>query len=82
MGLDIGLEEAGINVLMACEIDNASRKTIAYNDPEIGLIGDIRDYSYDEILEYSNLTKKEEIDIIVGGLPCQTFSTAGRRMGF
>ena len=82
MGLDIGLEDAGINVLLACEIDNPSRKTIAFNDPNVGLIGDIRDYSYEEILEYSNLSKNEDVDIIVGGPPCQAFSTAGKRMGF
>jgi DNA (cytosine-5)-methyltransferase 1 len=82
MGLDIGLEKEGINVLLACEIDNASRQTIVANDPKIGLIGDIRDFSFDEILEYANLQDKEQVDIIVGGAPCQAFSTAGRRMGF
>ncbi|HRH64309.1 MAG TPA: DNA cytosine methyltransferase, partial [Bacteroidia bacterium] len=82
MGLDLGLEEAGINILLACEIDNASRQTIAHNDKKVGLIGDIRDYTVDEILEYANLKNKEEVDIIVGGPPCQAFSTAGKRMGF
>lgn len=82
MGLDIGLEEAGINVLLACEIDNASRNTIISNEDKIGLIGDIRDYSFEEILEYSNLKNKENLDLIVGGPPCQAFSTAGKRMGF
>ena len=28
MGLDIGLERAGIHTLLACEIDKATRKTI------------------------------------------------------
>ena len=82
MGLDLGLEKEGINVLLACEIDNASRQTIVKNDPNIGLIGDIRDFSFDEILEYANLTDKDRIDVIVGGAPCQAFSTAGRRLGF
>jgi DNA (cytosine-5)-methyltransferase 1 len=82
MGLDIGLEEAGINVLLACEIDNASRQTITHNDKKVGLIGDIRDYSVGEILEYANVKDKEDVDIIVGGPPCQAFSTAGKRMGF
>lgn len=82
MGLDLGLEDAGINVLLACEIDNASRQTITHNDKKVGLIGDIRDYSVEEILEYANVKDKEEVDIIVGGPPCQAFSTAGKRMGF
>ena len=82
MGLDLGLEMEGINVLLACEIDNASRQTIVQNDPNIGLIGDIRDFSFDEIMEYANLADKDRIDVIVGGAPCQAFSTAGRRLGF
>lgn len=45
MGLDIGLEQEGINILLACETDNACRRTIVANEPGIGLIGDIRDYT-------------------------------------
>ncbi len=82
MGLDIGLEKAGINVLLACEIDTASRETIVTNDKNVGLIGDIRDYSYDDILRFSNLNSYDDVDLIVGGPPCQAFSTAGKRMGF
>ncbi len=82
MGLDIGLEQSGINVLLACEIDNASRKTILHNDKKIGLIGDIRNYSYEQILEFANLQNKEQVDLVVGGPPCQAFSTAGNRKGF
>jgi DNA (cytosine-5)-methyltransferase 1 len=82
MGLDLGLESVGINVLLACEIDNASRQTISHNDKKVGLIGDIRDYSVEEILEYANVKNKDEVDIIVGGPPCQAFSTAGKRQGF
>ena len=32
MGLDLGLEKAGVNILLACEIDNSSRKTIIHNN--------------------------------------------------
>ncbi len=71
-----------MNILLACEIDNASRQTIIHNDKKVGVIGDIRDYTVDEILEYANLKSKEEVDVIVGGPPCQAFSTAGKRMGF
>jgi DNA (cytosine-5)-methyltransferase 1 len=34
MGMDIGLEQAGFEVLLACEVDNACRKTITKNKPE------------------------------------------------
>ncbi len=82
MGLDLGLEKAGINILLACEFDEASRKTITTNDNEVGLIGDILAYSTKDILKFSNIKSKKQIDLIVGGPPCQAFSTAGKRMGF
>lgn len=81
MGLDIGLHKAGFETLLACEIDKASRQTILANCPEIGLIGDIRNYTTEEILEYAGLQSKEDVDLIIGGPPCQAFSSAGNRMG-
>ncbi|MEO0537055.1 MAG: DNA (cytosine-5-)-methyltransferase [Cyanobacteria bacterium P01_A01_bin.123] len=82
MGLDLGLESQGIKVLLACEIDRAARKTIETNRPDIALIGDIRNYSAAEIREQAGLSLTEEIDVIVGGPPCQAFSSAGKRQGF
>ncbi len=82
LGLDLGLEQAGIEVLLASEIDGPTRETITMNRPDIGLIGDIRDYSAGEIRGLAGLEAKEEIDLIVGGPPCQAFSTAGKRQGF
>jgi DNA (cytosine-5)-methyltransferase 1 len=81
MGLDLGLEQEGIEVLLACEIDAATRKTIQINRPNLPLIGDIRDYTATEIREKAGLNQTEEIDIIVGGPPCQAFSSAGKRQG-
>lgn len=82
MGLDIGLEEAGFNVILASEIDNACRKTILKNKPNITLIGNILDYAPPKIKKLSGLDKDDEIDLIVGGPPCQAFSTAGKRKSF
>jgi DNA (cytosine-5)-methyltransferase 1 len=82
MGLDLGLESAGINVLLACETDAAARKTIEVNRPDVALIGDIRNYSATEIREKAGLSSTDEIDLVVGGPPCQTFSSAGKRKGF
>lgn len=81
MGLDIGLHKVGFKTLLACEIDKSSRETIIANNPKIGLIGDIRNYSTDQILEYAGLEFREDVDLIVGGPPCQAFSSAGNRMG-
>jgi len=45
MGMDLGLEQAGIEVILASEIDKASRQTIIENRPNIKLIGDIREFT-------------------------------------
>lgn len=82
MGMDIGLEKAGFEVLLACEIDNACRKTILRNKPNIALIGDIRNYTARDIRTAAGLDENADIDLIVGGPPCQAFSTAGKRKGF
>lgn len=82
MGLDLGLESEGIEVILACEIDKAARKTIEANKPDIALIGDIRDYPAHEIRNKAGLLPDEDIDVIVGGPPCQAFSSAGKRQGF
>jgi len=82
MGLDTGLEDEGFEILLASEIDKACRKTIIRNKPNIGLIGDISKYTPEEIKSFSGLEPDEEIDLIVGGPPCQAFSTAGKRKGF
>lgn len=81
MGLDLGLERAGIDVVLACEIDKKCRQTIIANKPDIALIGDISEYTSEDILKYSGI-QAGEIDVVVGGPPCQAFSTAGNRQGF
>ncbi len=82
MGLDIGLEQAGIETLLACEMEPAARRTILKNRPEIALIGDLLNYTSREILEFAGIPKGKEVDLIVGGPPCQAFSTAGKRAAF
>ncbi len=82
MGLDLGLERAGFNVLLACEFDNACRKTIVRNRPNIALLGDITKHDAAEIRRVAGLSNKQEIDLVIGGPPCQAFSTAGNRQGF
>lgn len=82
MGLDLGVEKAGFKVSLACEVDKFCQQTIALNRPSTALLGDINKYDAEDILKAACLTKDDEIDLIMGGPPCQAFSTAGKRKGF
>lgn len=82
MGLDIGMKNGGIDALLACEFNKACRMTIAKNKPEIGLIGDITDFTAEEILKMAKISEGRKVDVIFGGPPCQAFSTAGNRKAF
>ncbi len=82
MGLDLGLEKAGLEVKLALEYEKDTCETIRLNRPELPLIeGDIRDYRADDILGASGLVSGK-VFLCCGGPACQAFSTAGRRMGF
>nr|WP_255471657.1 DNA cytosine methyltransferase [Endozoicomonas sp. OPT23] len=82
MGMDLGIEKAGFDIRLACEVDKFCRQTIALNKPKTALLGDINNYSAQDILKAAKITCDDEIDLIVGGPPCQAFSTAGKRKGF
>ncbi len=82
MGLDLGIEKAGIKALLACEYEKSCRMTIGYNRPDMALIGDINNYSAEEIRRMAKIPDGREIDVMFGGPPCQAFSTAGKRKGF
>ena len=45
MGMDIGLEKAGIEVILACESEKFIRETIKINKPKLKVIEDINQYS-------------------------------------
>ena len=78
MGLDLGMEKAGFKVSVCNEIEPSMVETIRTNS-QIPVIGrDISSVSTEELLRVGNL-KKGEVDIVFGGPPCQSFSTAGKR---
>lgn len=76
-GLDIGFHDAGFTVQTMLEIDKKFTATLQKNsglDSYFGstkiICGDIREYKP---------PKNLEVDFVIGGPPCQTFSAAGRR---
>src|SRR5215203_5808845 len=86
MGLDIGLEQTGRFRTLACvEKEPAFCETIRRNrdagrlSPDLQLFeGDITDLDPADVLRMTGL-KPGDLDLLVGGPPCQSFSTAGRR---
>ena len=82
LGLDVGMERAGIYAMLYCENNKACRNTIISNRPEPALIGDISQYTAKDIYEMAGLPEGQKIDVMFGGPPCQAFSTAGARRAF
>lgn len=79
MGLDLGLEKAGINITLHQDFDKTCYDTMVANNRK-GLLGDIREIDSSTILSESGLSVGEPF-MICGGPPCQPFSTAGKRLG-
>lgn len=82
-GLDIGLEQAGFDIKLAVELMPTYVETVKFNYPDLNIKqGDIMDYSREKVYEDAGLEEHEEVDLMVGGSPCQSFSTAGKREAF
>lgn len=79
MGLDLGLEAAGMEVAVALECGKFPVETIRQNRPHLPLIDRrIEEVTTAEILDAARL-KPGEAFAVVGGPSCQVFSTAGTR---
>jgi len=84
MGLDIGMEKAGLHVAISQDFDKWCSETIRANNHK-AVEGDIRslidnDPSCDFLLKAADV-KRENVFAVVGGPPCQAYSTAGKRKG-
>lgn len=78
-GLDIGFHDLGFEIIESVEIEPKFCDTLIQNSGDGKKFPsskpnciDIREYTGDNL---------GEIDFIIGGPPCQTFSAAGRRQG-
>jgi len=72
-GTAIGFENAGLNHVLLNEWDKNAVETLKKNKPHWNVIGgDIAKVNF----------RGMKADIVQGGFPCQTFSYAGKKMGF
>ena len=77
-GLDLGFEKAGFNIPVANEFDKTIWETFKVNHPNTHLIeGDVRQITKEDIAQYID----GEVDGIIGGPPCQSWSEAGSLKG-
>ena len=74
-GLALGLEHAGFKKIFLNEIDKHACATLRKNRPDWNVLeGDIKNIDFSDY--------KNKVDILTGGFPCQSFSYAGKRLGF
>lgn len=82
-GLDLGVHKAGFDVRLSVELEEKYCKTLIDNNPMFNVVhGDIMMYSKERIYKDAKLKETDEVDLIFGGSPCQSFSTAGKRRAF
>lgn len=91
-GLDLGLEAAGFNTLLASDVDEHSCKTLSANKLTSAKNGkpflkhakilheDANNLKGEQVLSLAGL-KAGELDLLAGGPPCQAFSVFGKRKG-
>lgn len=77
-GLSCGFVQAGFKVCFANDFEDVCVRTYRYNHPELPsekvVKGDIR-HIVDNINDYIN----QDVDVVIGGPPCQGFSSANQQ---
>lgn len=72
-GIELGFQQAGFNIVWANEIDEKAVQTYKANFSHKIVQDDINNIKCEDV---------PDVDVIVGGFPCQAFSVAGYRKGF
>ncbi len=74
-GTALGFENAGIHHVLLNEFDKNCVETLKKNKPNWNVI-------LDDVKNLDFKKWKNKVDIVQGGFPCQSFSYAGKKMGF
>jgi DNA (cytosine-5)-methyltransferase 1 len=78
MGLDLGLEQAGISPTLANEIDSNCLGTIKATRPDLQVLTEsISDLTCKKLRQARQFY--DDVYLIVGGPPCQSFCSGGKR---
>lgn len=79
-GFSKGFEQAGFNVRFGVDLWKDATITYHQNFPDAIVINkDITELDGSQILSSTGM-KKSEVDVIIGGPPCQGFSVSGKRL--
>lgn len=78
-GLDLGFDFAGFDVVYATDIEEDCCKSLEMNKG--CLISKKTLIQKKDIRELNPKTLPNDVDLIIGGPPCQSFSASGRRAG-
>jgi len=77
-GLSLGFEMAGFKCLAGVDIDQTAMLTYRKNFPDaIAIVDDITHLKSEDLLKRANINAAD-VNVIIGGPPCQGFSTVGR----
>ena len=80
-GLAIGLEKAGFEHIGLVEFNKAAAETLRINRPNWNVLcEDVADVAQRDLAKEFKI-KRNELDLLSGGAPCQSFSYAGKRLG-
>ncbi|MDB4603408.1 DNA cytosine methyltransferase [Cyclobacteriaceae bacterium] len=77
-GFSYGFQQAGFQVLLGVDNSEIALKTFARNHKNSKTLN-IDLHSDEAIDKIVSLTKKKEVDVLIGGPPCQGFSLTGTR---
>ena len=76
-GTSLGFELAGFEIAIGCDIHQPSIHTFKTNHPNVStVLGDVRKVNPKSFLD---LLDGREVDVLIGGVPCQGFSLNNRK---